>query len=263
MFVGYADPEWVWPQAVTLYTKNFDVIGFYRSHEENPLQHGMKVLCPPMGGELQSHVLWAWILYNRGLKGQNFGQSAQIKVPSRSLWAYHRQDRVETIGRLFMGKKSWLFLLVVLLVQGLLLPAMAADPWRIVVQTSPLRQSPQVFGKIISTLGYGTPVDILAEQAGWLQVKVSGERGWVHRTAVARRAMTLNAGKKPVDVAASKSELSLAGKGFNQQVEKAYREKNAQLDYAWVDRMALLTVDEEQLRQFVVEGQLSGGGNAN
>ncbi|NCO52891.1 MAG: hypothetical protein GW875_12455 [Deltaproteobacteria bacterium] len=63
MFVGYADPEWVWPQAVTLYTKNFDVIGFYRSHEENPLQHGMKVLCPPMGGELQSHVLWAWILY--------------------------------------------------------------------------------------------------------------------------------------------------------------------------------------------------------
>jgi len=67
MFVGYADPEWVWPQAVTLYTKNFDVIGFYRSHEENPLQHGMKVLCPPMGGELQSHVLWAWILYLRHL----------------------------------------------------------------------------------------------------------------------------------------------------------------------------------------------------
>jgi hypothetical protein len=162
-----------------------------------------------------------------------------------------------------MGKMCRFFLVIVLLLQGLVLPAMGADPWRIVVQTSPLRQSPQVFGKIITPLSYGTEVDVLAEQGGWLQVKVAGELGWVHKTAVARRAMTLSAGKKPLEVAASKSELSLAGKGFNQQVETAYREKNAQLDYAWVDRMALLSMDEEQLRQFVIEGQLRGGDHAN
>lgn len=162
-----------------------------------------------------------------------------------------------------MDKKCRLFLLVVLLIQGLVLPVTAADPWRIVVQTSPLRQSPQVFGRIIASLSYGTEVDVLAEQGGWLQVKVAGEQGWLHKTAVARRAMTLSAGTKPVEVAASRSELTLAGKGFNQQVENAYRQKNAQLDYTWVDRMAALTMEEAQLRQFVVEGQLKGGGHAN
>jgi len=162
-----------------------------------------------------------------------------------------------------MGKKCSFFLLIVLLLQGLLLPAMAADPWRIVVQTSPLRQSPQVFGKIIASLSYGTEVDVLGEQGGWLQVTVAGKSGWLHKTAVTRRPLSLSAGDKPVAVAASKSELSLAGKGFNQQVENAYRDKNAQLDYTWVDRMGKFTSDEAQLRQFVIAGGLKGAGHAN
>jgi len=165
--------------------------------------------------------------------------------------------------RFFMRKKSRLFLLIVLLLQLLLLSALAADPWRIVVQSSPLRQSPQVFGKIIAPISYGTEVDVLGERAGWLQVKVAGKSGWLHKTAVTRRPLSLSAGDKPVAVAASKSELSLAGKGFNQQVENAYRDKNAQLDYAWVDRMAQFISDEDQLRQFVIAGGLKGAGHAN
>lgn len=162
-----------------------------------------------------------------------------------------------------MDKMYRILLWMLVLGQLLALPALAADPWRIVVQTASLRQAPQVFGKIIRSLDYGTEVEILAEQAGWLHVETAGATGWLHKSAVARRALTLSAGSKPVGVAASKSELSLAGKGFNQQVENAYRAKNGQLDYAWVDRMALIHIDEEQLRIFVAEGQLNGGGHDN
>lgn len=55
--------------------------------------------------------------------------------------------------------------------------------------------------------------------------------------------------------------MALAGKGFNEQVEREYR-KQTDLDYTWVDRMAQITVTEEQMERFLREGKLGefGGG---
>jgi len=154
---------------------------------------------------------------------------------------------------------------VLLLCIGLLLIAtttIAAESWQVVVQKAPVRQSPQVFGKIATTLDYGTRVEILKRQNGWLQVRFVSGSGWLHESAVARRAATLTAGSRKAEVAASQQELTLAGKGFNQQVEDAYRQKNRRLDYAAIDRMQALQVDEGQLLRFVREGGLGEGSHA-
>jgi len=154
---------------------------------------------------------------------------------------------------------------VAVLCLGLLLivtTAVAAENWQVVVQKAPVRQSPQVFGKISTTLDYGVRVEVLQRQNGWLQVRTTSGSGWLHESAVARRAAALTAGTRKAEVAASQQELTLAGKGFNQQVEDAYRQKNRRLDYDEIDRMQAMRVDEGQLLQFVRDGGLGEGGHA-
>jgi len=149
---------------------------------------------------------------------------------------------------------------------GLLLlasTALAAESLQVVVQKAPVRQTPQVFGRIIFNLGYGARVNVQQRKNGWLQVQAAGKSGWLHESAVARRAARLVAGNKKADVAASQQELTLAGKGFNQQVEQAYRQKNNRLDYVTIDRMESTVVDENELLQFVRAGGLGGGDYAN
>jgi len=140
--------------------------------------------------------------------------------------------------------------------------AIAAESWQVVVQKAPVRQSPQVFGKITTSLVYGTRVEVLQRQNGWLQIRFASGSGWLHESAVARRATTLTAGTRKAEVAASQQELTLAGKGFNQQIEDAYRQKNRRLDYDEIDRMQAMQVDEGQLLRFVRDGGLGEGGHA-
>jgi len=151
--------------------------------------------------------------------------------------------------------------LVVMLLPAL--PALAADPWQVAVQKAAVRQTPQVFGKIVSNLSYGTTVEVLAEQKGWLKVRIVGGTGWLHQSAVAHKVTPLQAGSKKATVSASQQELTLAGKGFNSQVENAYRQKNRAIDFSWIDRMEKMTVDDAQLQKFLQSGGLAGGAHAN
>jgi hypothetical protein len=57
---------------------------------------------------------------------------------------------------------------------------------------------------------------------------------------------------------ASASELALAGKGFNEAVEKSYQEES-KLDYTLVDMMETQEVSEDDLYSFLVEGHLITG----
>ena len=59
-----------------------------------------------------------------------------------------------------------------------------------------------------------------------------------------------------VRLAASTDEVALAGKGFSQEVETAYKKQNRSLDYAWVDRMATFKVTDAEALRFLQEGGL-------
>lgn len=155
-------------------------------------------------------------------------------------------------------------LLVLLALVLLAATALATATRQVVVQKAPVRQAPQVFGKIVATLGYGATVEVLEEQPGWYRVRLAGGgSGWLHASAVAKHAAPLRAGQSQAALAASQQEVTLAGKGFNSQVEKAYQQQHGEADFAWIDRMEKMTIDEAQLRQFLQSGQLAGGGHGN
>ena len=153
--------------------------------------------------------------------------------------------------------KAKLFSLVValLFVAGLSI-AQTPKQMSVTVKETQVRATPSYLGRILAVLSYGDRVDVLAEQAGWARVRLPSGEGWVHLSALSSKRIVLQSGSQNVGTGASSSEVALAGKGFNQEVEDKYRQDN-QLDYTWVDRMGAFTVSPEEVLAFLEEGDLN------
>ena len=96
-------------------------------------------------------------------------------------------------------------------------------------------------------------------QKGWYPVTTAdGKSGWLHESALSRKPIVMRAGTSDAATGVSSDEVALAGKGFNEQVEKKLRTEG-KLDYSWVDRMSAFTVGADQIRQFRTQGNLPGG----
>jgi hypothetical protein len=73
----------------------------------------------------------------------------------------------------------------------------------------------------------------------------------------------LKSGASNVQAAADSDELALAGKGFNKQVEGAFRSKNPHMDFTWVDKMEAMEVSQEEIQRFLEDGELLKQGGAH
>jgi uncharacterized protein YgiM (DUF1202 family) len=153
--------------------------------------------------------------------------------------------------------KAKLFSLVValLFVAGLSI-AQTPKQMSVTVKETQVRATPSYLGRILAVLAYGDRVDVIAEQGGWARVRLPSGEGWVHLSALSSKRIVLQSGSQNVGTGASSSEVALAGKGFNQEVEDKYRQDN-QLDYTWVDRMGAFTVSPEEVLAFLEEGDLN------
>lgn len=130
------------------------------------------------------------------------------------------------------------------------------------VRQGQVRATPSFLGKVIATLAYGDRVETLEEKGGWVRIVPPGSKatGWIHSSALTEKRVVLRAGKKEADVAASTGELALAGKGFNADVEEAFKARNREVDFTWIDRMQNLNVPPGKIDAFVQEGKLIPAG---
>jgi SH3-like domain-containing protein len=156
--------------------------------------------------------------------------------------------------------KSWMRVLVVVLVT--LWAASAAfgqsgSMRSVTVRETQLRATPSFLGKIVAVLAYADRVELLETQRDWARVRLADGKtqGWVHASALTEKRVVLQAGSENVRQSASSSEVALAGKGFNAEVEARYREETG-LDYTWVDRMEGFEVSPEQIVAFLQAGAL-------
>ena len=146
----------------------------------------------------------------------------------------------------------------------IVLLAMAADTVVVVkIQTTSIRQNPQFFAPAIVSLKAGDKLTKVGESNGWIQVKTpTGLVGWIHSSAVEVPKLNLLASNDPMKTQAKASEVALAGKGFNKQVEDSYKSKHAELNFALVDRMLQVKIASNQIESFLRQGRLGdfGGG---
>ncbi len=135
------------------------------------------------------------------------------------------------------------------------LPARAAETLTVQVREAVLRASASMLAAPVNKVPYATPVAVEERAAGWARVTPpAGPAGWVHESALTRKKLQLAAGGETTAAGASTREVALAGKGFNEQIEKEMRKTNTAADFSWVDRMEKMQVSAARLSEFLREG---------
>jgi hypothetical protein len=130
----------------------------------------------------------------------------------------------------------------------------ASGPLTVAVEQAKVRKKKQFFAPAVASVKFGDRVESSGKEGGWYAVTVDGEDGWLHESAVGSKAGSAKAGKWKGSDEATAEEVTLAGKGFNKDVEKAYRKGNEGVDYGAVDKMEDRELSESELLDFMKKG---------
>ena len=152
-----------------------------------------------------------------------------------------------------------------LVAAGLLLAAGAvfADEMSVTVKQTQVRDKPSFLGRIVEVLTYADRVTVLDRSVtSWVKVQApDGKQGWVSASALQSKRIVLAAGSENVEQGAASGEVQLAGKGFNEDVEKQYKAEG-KVDYTWVDRMETYNPPPDRVAAFLQQGDLNTAGGA-
>jgi hypothetical protein len=152
------------------------------------------------------------------------------------------------------------FLLPFIIFILLLIPAVifSASMQSIQIKNGVLRSSPSFLGKVTAKVSYGDRVEGMENKNGWSKVRPEDAEisGWIHDSALTHKKIILMPGQTDVAQAATSDEIALAGKGFNEQVEREMKDKYPQMDYSSIDKMEKIVVSDPQMKQFLNEGRV-------
>ncbi len=151
-----------------------------------------------------------------------------------------------------MKKRSGYWIFGICLVAGA--AAYASSEMNVQIREGQLRERPSFLGTVVAQVAYGERVSVERSQGPW-RYAVSGDNaGWIHESALTRTRIRLAAGEEDALAAASLDELAAAGKGFTQEVESEYKQRNPAADFTWVDRMGAMGKNPEKLVEFLRQG---------
>jgi hypothetical protein len=126
----------------------------------------------------------------------------------------------------------------------------------VTAKTIEIKKSTAFFADTLGTLSYGDPVSVLQENGKWVRIqslKPPLIGGWVAAANLTTKRILAGS-----STSASANEIALAGKGFNQEVENAYKQNGA-LDYSAIDAMEAIQIPNRELFRFIQEGHLVRG----
>jgi hypothetical protein len=158
-----------------------------------------------------------------------------------------------------MRRRYWPALCAFLVFAGLTAWA-AQKKMSVQVKKASLRAEASFLSAPRFEVHYGDRILVSQEQGDWMEGQVEGKEqasGWIHRSALTKKRIVLKSESMPEDVEAS--ELALAGKGFNPDVEKAFRDSVPDANFQAVDAMERIDVPVDSLLNFLKEGGLLGG----
>lgn len=125
------------------------------------------------------------------------------------------------------------------------------------VREAQVRQAPGFLSRVLATVPYTEAVTVLEEKNDWTRVQTAvngGTEGWMHNTALTSKRIKLSGAGPDAQLAVSSDEQALAGKGFNSDVEKQFKERNTKADFSPVDKMEKLKIPVTDIQSFLEEG---------
>lgn len=135
--------------------------------------------------------------------------------------------------------------------------AVLAATVTVLVQETKVRKRPQFFAPAVATAKLGDSFDATGPASGWYKT----DSGWLHESAVTAKKVRVDASAS-AGGGASAEEVTLAGKGFNAQVEQSYGAKHPEADFAGVGRMEERGVPDAEVLRFLRAGGLLAGEDA-
>jgi hypothetical protein len=153
-------------------------------------------------------------------------------------------------------KKVFVFIVLLFLISSALFAQIrpGESAW-VAVRQAPIRSSTWFFAGTRGTLQMGDQVSVLQISGSWVEVRAAANPSLSGWTSTGNLTHRQTAAQGP---GATATEVALAGKGFDREVEDVYR-AGANLNYADVDRMEAITVSMEDLYRFITEGRLNTG----
>ncbi len=125
-----------------------------------------------------------------------------------------------------------------------------------------LKSRPEIFAPVVGQVAYGDRVNVVEGRNGWSRVEFGELSGWLHDSVLTRKVIVAKTGSADVGRTVSSDELSLAGKGFNAQVEAEFKARNPEADFALVDRVEKMAVDPLEIQKFFDKGAVRPQGGA-
>jgi len=132
-----------------------------------------------------------------------------------------------------------------------------AETVTVITKQNAIRTSCKFFSPVKATVRYNDTLEVISKEGDWFQVAFKGVNGCIHKSAVQKKSLSLSKLTGSQGKSASGDEVALAGKGFNPQVESAYRKNNPGLNFNAVDRVENSGVTDSELAQFIQKGKLN------
>jgi len=148
-----------------------------------------------------------------------------------------------------MKKKTGFLLL--LAAAALAASAALAATITVLVQQTVVRKRPQFYASAAATAKLGDTFEAEGPTNGWYKV----DGGYVHQSAVTAESVNKSDGAA-IGGAATADEVTLAGKGFNSQVEQSYSAQDSAANFAAVDAMERRSVPDAAELEFLRRGGL-------
>jgi len=153
-------------------------------------------------------------------------------------------------------KKFLLMVVLVLFTAGFSAAQIKGGTMYVAVKNLDLKSSTGFFASSKGTLNYGDRVTVLQVNGKNVEIRSvanSSLSGWTASANLSSKQIV--SGNTNT---ASAKEVALAGKGFNQEVENAYKTKG-KVNYADVDKVEALSIKESDLKKFLEDGRLAMG----
>lgn len=122
----------------------------------------------------------------------------------------------------------------------------------VVVEEAQLRTKPQFYAPAAGRVKLGQKLEGGSLSAGWYSV----DGAFIHESAVTSKKVKLSGAKSVGEGGASAEEITLAGKGFNAEVEKSYRKTRKDVNFGAVDSMERRKASDGAMVSFLKAGGL-------
>lgn len=130
-----------------------------------------------------------------------------------------------------------------------------AETITVITKENAIRESPKFLSPVKTFVKYGDVLSVVSKEKDWYKVKFRHILGYIHNTAVEERVVSTHP-RYYSTTPASEGEITLAGKGFNPEVERAYKGKYPQMRYDLVEKIEKYDVADKDIIYFIKSGGL-------